>query len=217
MTLHHYPTRRAVIGGASALALSAGASIAKGPLTATPPQGAGPFVPVDWSGDVDWDLVAVQGQPREAYGQVCHVLGRVLDPEGRPVRGATLHIWQADALGRYHHPGERRGEPDPYFRGFGRTVADADGRYRFRTVTPVPYQGRAPHIHFQVAGAKVRPLTTQMYLAGNPRNLGDGLFMSVEADRRGVLEARVAPADDIEADAVSARFDLVLAAPGRGL
>ena len=211
-------TRRGLVGAAWALALVGGAALAARVRPTTPAQGAGPFVPLEWSGDVDWDLVSVEGQPRGAYGQVMHVLGRVLDQWGEPISGAALRIWQADALGRYHHPGEPRGNADRYFRGFGQTVTDAEGRYRFRTVTPVPYQGRAPHIHFRVEGPRVRALTTQMYLEGNPRNRRDGLFMGVaEPARRALLEAEVAPADDLEAGAVAARFDLVLASSDRAL
>ena len=206
-------TRRGLMGGGAALAL-AGPARAGNPLPATPPQSAGPFAPLAWSGDVDWDLVRVEGQPREAYGQVCHLAGRVLDTAGRPVEGAGLRIWQADALGRYHHPGERRARADPYFRGFGQTLSDGEGRYRFRTVTPVPYRGRTAHIHFHVDAPGLRALTTQMYLAGNPQNRRDGLFMGTAENRRHLLVAEVTSADGIEAGAVQARFDLVLAALG---
>ena len=202
-------TRREVVLAGAAMLLT-GPALAGAPRIATPAQVAGPFAPVDWSGDVDWDLVHIEGRSRDAYGQVCHVVGRVLDIAGEPVAGARLSIWQADAFGRYHHPRERWADPDPYFRGFGRTVSGADGAYRFRTVTPVPYQGRTAHIHFQVAATGHRPLTTQMYLAGNPRNRRDGLFMGLDEARRGLLEAPVRPASDIEADAVRADFDVVL-------
>jgi protocatechuate 3,4-dioxygenase beta subunit len=89
---------------------------------------------------------------RRASGTILHLAGRVLDPEGRPVRGVRVEIWQCDAFGVYHHARDRCGPADANFQGFGQTTVDDQGAYRFRTIEPVPYPGRTPHIHLKVAG-----------------------------------------------------------------
>src|SRR3546814_13144391 len=93
--------------------------------------------------------------------------GLILDAAGREVADARVEIWQADFRGRYHHP-RARGSADPNFQGYGRTETKADGRYRFRTIAPVAYPGRPPHLHFRVAAPGDGPLTTQMNVAGEP-------------------------------------------------
>ena len=85
-----------------------------------------------------------------------------------------MEIWQCDANGRYRHPRDRGDvEEDPNFQGFGHTVTDADGHYRFRTIRPVPYPGRTPHIHAAVIQEGARPFVTQIYVADEPLNLRD--------------------------------------------
>ena len=141
-----------------------------------PAADQGPFYPLSLPLDADNDLVIVEGRPERAAGTILHLGGRVLDPDGRPVRGARVEIWQCDAFGVYHHPRDRRGPADANFQGFGATTADDQGAWRFRTIEPVPYPGRTPHIHFKIAGPGFEPLTTQMYLAGHPLNERDGLY-----------------------------------------
>ena len=118
--------------------------------TLTPPQSEGPFYPTELPADVDSDLVRVTGAATQAVGQVTHVMGRVLDRQGGPVPGTLVEIWQCDANGRYRPPGDRGGRRDPGFQGFGRALADPGGGYRFRTIRPVAYPGRTPHIHVKV-------------------------------------------------------------------
>jgi protocatechuate 3,4-dioxygenase beta subunit len=145
----------------------------------TPPQTAGPFYPppAQRFADDDWDLVKVVGKVREAGGEVMHLRGRVLDAGGQPVAGALVEIWQCDANGRYLHQGDRgKAERDPYFQGFGATRTEAEGRYRFRTIRPVPYPGRTPHIHARVVRPDGSELITQIYLKGHPLNQGDFIF-----------------------------------------
>ena len=132
-----------------------------------PGQTEGPFYPVKFPADMDADLVRVQGQAAQAVGQITHIAGRVLDTRGEIVRGATVEIWQCDAQRHLQSP--RRLRPrrrDAAFQGYGRTQVDADGRYAFRTIRPVAYPGRTPHIHFKVHAPGVGRLTTQMYVAG---------------------------------------------------
>jgi protocatechuate 3,4-dioxygenase beta subunit len=116
-------------------------------LVLTPRQTEGPFYPVELPTDRDSDLVRVTGADAQAMGQVAHVMGRVLDPRGRPVPGALVEIWQCDANGRYLHPGDRGGPRDLRFQGYGQALTEAGGGYHFRTIRPVPYPGRTPHIH----------------------------------------------------------------------
>ena len=181
-------------------------------LIPTPRQTTGPFYPDRLPLDSDNDLAQVGNAPQRAAGTLAHVFGRVLDPEGRPVRGARVEIWQCDAFGRYHHPrAPGHDRADPNFQGFGRmTVAD-DGAFRFRTIEPVPYPGRAPHIHFAVSGPGFERLTTQMYLAGHPLNARDFVLGRVADPRaRESLMVRFAPAPEIEPEAKAGRFDIVL-------
>lgn len=165
--------RRALILGL--LASLPGLAAAK--LTPTPRQTAGPFYPWTTPEFDDADLTRVPGQA-PAKGEHVRLTGQVLTPEGSPVAGARIEIWQCDAVGRYHHVRDGgRTAMDTGFQGYGFADADADGRYVFRTIKPVPYAGRTPHIHLRVLDSDRRVLlTTQVYVAGEPRNARDGLF-----------------------------------------
>lgn len=179
---------------------------------ATPSQPAGPFYPLTKPLDADNDLLRVAGRSAEAEGVVAHVTGRVSDVEGRSLSGALVEIWQCDARGRYHHTFDR-GDRDPNFQGYGRIHVGDDGIYRFRTIRPVPYPGRAPHIHFAVNLPRGERFTTQMYVAGEPLNEGDFLLSSVrDPAARARLIVTLASVPEIETGALGGRFDLVIAA-----
>jgi protocatechuate 3,4-dioxygenase beta subunit len=211
--------RGAVASAAAALALARSPDAAAQPAAALPPtprQTAGPFYPVDWSGDADADLVRVAGAEAQALGRVTHLRGRVLNAGGRPVAGAVVEIWQCDANGLYRHPRDRPGTTagrDAGFQGRGRAAAGPDGGFAFRTIRPVPYPGRTPHIHVLVAApGRGEPLVTQLYLAGEPLNARDGLFNALRDPReREAVLLRPEPADGIEAGALLAVRDIVLA------
>ncbi len=175
-------------------------------------QGPGPFYPERKPLDSDADLVRVAGRDQRASGQVTHVFGTIADPEGQPMAGAVVEIWQCDAFGRYHHPrAPGHKQADPNFQGFGRAMTDRDGFYRFRTIKPAPYPGRTPHIHFAVLVPGAPRWTTQMYIAGEPGNATDFLLNRVrDPDRRARLIVPLRPAKDIEPGALSGRFDIVL-------
>ncbi len=198
---------------ASLVALPAARAAAQpAPLLATPRQTPGPFYPVDWSGDTDADLVRVAGEAARAQGTVTHLRGRVLDARGEPVGGAIVEIWQCDAFGRYRHPRDRQEGRDAAFQGRGRIAAGPDGGFAFRTIRPVPYPGRTPHIHVVVAAPGRRePLVTQFYVAGEPLNERDGLFNAVRDPRqREAVLLRFEAADRIEPGALLAVRDIVL-------
>jgi protocatechuate 3,4-dioxygenase beta subunit len=141
---------------------------------ATPSQTEGPFYPVSLPRDSDYDLLR-NGGMTYGRGQPAWVDGSVSDTSGKPVAGAQVEIWQCDEAGHYHHPGDG-GRADPAFQGFGRVTVGADGRYRFRTIRPVPYSGRTPHIHVKVKLGGRELLTTQLYVAGDPNNERDFLW-----------------------------------------
>ena len=182
-------------------------------LASTPAQTEGPFYPVTFPADSDSDLVQVRGQQARALGTVLHLQGRVLDTSGRPVAGARVEIWQCDAQGLYDHPRQPgRERRDQAFQGYGRLVADAEGRYSFRTLKPVAYPGRTPHIHFKVATASGSQLTSQFYVAGDPRNDGDFVFRAAarSAEQRERIEMRLQPVPGLEPGAFASSVDIVV-------
>jgi len=203
-------TRRRLVASAASAAVITAAGPAVAALSPTPRQSAGPFYPLTKPVDSDADLVTVAGRPGPAKGTVTHVIGRVLDPDGRPVADARVEIWQCDALGAYHHPRDGGGI-DPGFQGYGRMDPGDDGAYRFRTIRPVPYPGRTPHIHFAVTARGFPPLTTQMYVAGEPRNDGDFVLRRItDSQARAAVIVPLEPAPDVEAGALLGVFDIVL-------
>jgi len=203
--------RRRIMGG---VALAAAALPLRGSLAAllpTPAQTAGPFYPDELPLDSDNDLVRVAGEAAAALGTVTHVTGRVLDSSGRAIERARVEIWQCDANGRYHHPRDDSAAPlDRGFQGYGRTETDTSGAYRFRTIRPVPYPGRTPHIHFAVLAPGAEPLVTQMYVVGEPRNASDGIFNRIDATARARILVALAPAPEIENGTLRGSFDIVL-------
>lgn len=199
--------RRHLILGLSGM-LVAGPALASRLLT-TPAQTAGPFYPLEFPLDDDNDLTRVRGRHGVAKGRIVDLEGRLLDPDGRPIPGARIEIWQCDANGRYHHPQDRGGLLDENFQGFGHHTTDANGRYRFRTIRPVPYPGRTPHIHYAVLIPGRRPFTTQLYVAGDPGNGGDFLYRRIPAERRHLVTSDFLPVRNSHAE-FTARFDIIL-------
>ena len=185
---------------------------AASPATPTPAQPRGPFYPDRLPLDKDNDLVRVEGRDDLASGEITDLWGNVLDVNGRPVEGALVEIWQCDANSRYiHRRDDRRAPRDPNFQGYGRFETAADGRYRFRTIKPVPYPGRAPHIHVAVRVSGSRPLVTQMYVKGAPQNRWDWLLNGVADDAaREQLIVDFKPAEGLSTAKLRAQFDIVL-------
>ena len=125
---------------------------------ATPAQTEGPFYPLNFPEDSDFDLRR-NGKLTYPVGQAAWLEGGVSDLAGRPVSGAQVELWQCDGAGHYHHAGDGS-RADNRFQGFGRVKVGADGSYRFRTIRPVAYSGRTPHIHVKVKLGRRELLTT---------------------------------------------------------
>ena len=181
-------SRRSLIAGlGSALAVSPTAVLAQ-QRKVTPTTDLGPFYPLIRPKDEDHDLTMIGGSRRRAAGQVIEVTGRVLNRLGRPVPGARIEIWQANAAGRYAHPGDSNpNKLDPDFQGFGKLTSGRDGRYRYVTIKPGAYPDgddspRPPHIHLDISGAKDR-IVTQMLFPDEPLNAGDDVLKGFPLDR----------------------------------
>jgi protocatechuate 3,4-dioxygenase beta subunit len=172
----------------------------------TPRQTEGPFYPVNLPKDSDFDLLR-NGSQAYTRGQPAWVEGSVTDLQGKPLSGAQVEIWQCDEAGHYHHPGDG-GKADPAFQGFGRVTVGADGRYRFRTIRPVAYSGRTPHIHVKVKLASRELLTTQLYVAGDPNNERDFLWRNLGPEGRAALTVPFQPGGD----GLRANFPIVVTA-----
>ena len=179
----------------------------------------GPAVPRGFVRKGDNDLtIHGRGAP---LGEKMILVGRVTDEDGRPVRNSLVEIWQANASGRYHHPGDQHDAPlDPNFKGIGRTLTDGDGSYRFITIKPGsypwqnhPFAWRPQHIHFSLLGnAPVQRLVTQMYFPGDPLLAIDPVYQSVpDARARERLICTQHLETGIEMIALGYRFDIVLA------
>jgi protocatechuate 3,4-dioxygenase beta subunit len=206
--------RRQFLQTTGALAASAALPAWATELVPTPAQMRGPFYPLTFPLDQDNDLVSVNGRPGVAYGMITNVAGQVLDENGRPQAGVRVEIWQVNGYGRYHHAGDSSDKPiDPNFQGYGTVLTGADGAYRFRTVKPVAYPGRAPHIHFALTRRDFGTFTTQMYVAGAPENERDILLSGIR-DRRARASLIVALAPS-SAGELAGEFNIVLADDGQ--
>ncbi len=181
--------RRKLMLGLSGF-IAAGASGTVAALMPTPRQSTGPFYPVTLPLDDDNNLTEVGGITGKATGIISDVSGRIVDINGNPLRDMRIEIWQCDANGRYRHPRENASRPlDENFQGHGFTVTNANGLYRFRTIRPVPYPGRTPHIHVAVFPADERPFVTQLYIAGLESNESDFLYNNIPSDKRHLVTA----------------------------
>ena len=181
-------------------------------LLPTPPQSTGPFYPEQLPLDDDNDLTRVTGRNGLAKGQRTDLSGRIVDTNGRPLTGVRIEIWQCDANGRYHHPRDNRQVAlDEHFQGHGHAITDAAGNYRFRTIRPVQYPGRTPHIHAAVFPSGHRPFVTQIYIKDEPRNAQDFLFNSIPVERRPLVMAEFKPTNGGDTEFV-AQFNLVIGA-----
>ena len=179
----------------------------------------GPLLPQDFVVNGDNDLT-IRGKSAP-LGEKMILEGRLLDADGRPIRRSLVEIWQANASGRYHHPGDQHDAPlDPNFEGIGRTFTDDEGWYRFITIKPGSYPWsnhafawRPQHIHFSLLGnAPVQRLITQMYFPGDPMLDIDPIYNSVpDPAARKRMVCTLDLKRGIENVALGYRFDIVLA------
>jgi protocatechuate 3,4-dioxygenase beta subunit len=181
---------------------------------------SGPAFGHDALGPLDNDLIRNYATDAEAVGERILVHGKVLDENARPVPGALIEIWQANAGGKYRHVSDQyKAALDPNFSGCGRVITDADGGYAFRTIRPGPYPfpngacaWRPAHIHFSIFGAAfTQRLVTQMYFEGDPLI---PLCPIVNTIRDAKAIAGLVARLDMDAmqpfDSLAYRFDIVL-------
>ncbi len=212
VTRRHMLHTLLALGATASIALPRAARAVGGPVVATPSVSLGPFYPAQKPTDSDADLTQVAGRPQRAAGTILYTSGRVLDLQGRPLPNATLEMWQANAFGRYHHPGDSdaSGKLDPNFQAYARIMTDAEGRYRIKTIKPPPYGGRTPHLHYIVASERTR-LTTQMFFDGDPGNDRDFLYRNLAAaDKRAATGQFGDRTAGMEPDAIVTVWDIVL-------
>jgi protocatechuate 3,4-dioxygenase, beta subunit len=197
------PTRRHLVlaTAAASLALPALASSRR----ALVPMTLGPFYPArawrdkgPFSGDWDADLTRVErsGRVATARGEHLGLQAVVADTDGRLIDNAEVEIWQCDVMQAYRHASvpAAPGSFDEGFQGFGATRSGKDGGFNLRTIKPVAYPGRTPHIHVTVRHASFGELSTQLFVAADPGNAGDYLWRRVPQADRSALEMLLQPA-----------------------
>ena len=180
-------------------------------LTRTPAQTEGPFYPDKLPLDTDNDLLIINDTLTPAVGEITHLAGRILDADGNPLRNALVEIWQVDGHGVYLHTADTHAKRDANFQGFGRFLTGSTGEYYFRTVKPVPYPGRTPHIHFKIKQRGQSEFVTQCYEKGNPQNERDGVFRGIrdpKASESVLVDFK--PIANSKLGELEARFDIVL-------
>lgn len=205
-------SRRQLLWGAAGLAGVPSAFGQEALRRETAEDALGPFYPLSLPKDQDFDLGLIAGHKARALGQLLYVSGRVVNPRGEPIANALLEVWQANAAGRYTHPGDTSKAPlDPNFQGYARIRSGPDGSYRLNTIQPGLYGPRTRHIHFDVRGRASR-LVTQMYFEGEAANETDPLLKLQEPEDRKTLISRPGtPAATQERDALVVSWDIVLA------
>jgi len=187
-------------------------------LVKTPAQTDGPFYPNKLPLDTDNDLIVVNDGITPAVGEITHLTGKVLDLKGNPVRNALVEIWQCDANGVYLHTrdsGPKKDQQDKNFQGFGRFLTGSTGEFYFRTIKPVPYPGRTPHIHVKVKKGGKELLSTQCYVKGHPGNARDFIYRDLKGDA-GAVTLDFAPLKGSKTGELAANFVVVVGATPEG-
>jgi protocatechuate 3,4-dioxygenase, beta subunit len=208
-----FMSRRGLLRGG--LTLGAAAFLVRGAfaeeLSRTPSLTEGPFYPDKLPLDTDNDLIIINDSITPAVGEITHLSGKILDAKGSPIQNAVIEIWQVDNKGVYINTRDSGNRPrDTNFQGYGRFTTSSTGEYYFRTIKPVPYTGRTPHIHVRVKKGGKELLTTQLFVNGHPQNKTDGVFGEIRdpLDRELVL-VDFKPVKESKIGELTARFDIV--------
>lgn len=162
----------------------------------------GPFYPPSrWrengplKGDWDADLTRVEraGRVQTARGEHLGLQLRLADSKDRVVDNALIEIWQCDVQAQYRHPSVELGDGayDPGFQGYGAASSGADGAVLMRTIRPVPYPGRTPHIHVKIRHASLGEVTSQLFVAGDAGNSRDSLWRALPEAQRSSQDLRL--------------------------
>jgi protocatechuate 3,4-dioxygenase, beta subunit len=207
------PNRRLVLGALGASFFTTPGLFAE-ELVKTPKQTEGPFYPNRLPLDTDNDLLIINDTITPAIGEVTHLTGRILDAKGNPVRNALVEIWQCDGKGVYLHTADsdqKKDQQDKHFQGFGRFLTGSSGEYYFRTIKPVPYPARTPHIHFKIKKAGKELLVTQCYVKGHEGNAKDFIYMGIKDPKaRESVTIDFTPIKESKIGELAAKFDVVL-------
>lgn len=181
-------------------------------LVKTPTQTEGPFYPDKMPLDTDNDLLVINDSITPAVGTITHLSGKVLSPAGEPIRNALVEIWQVDNHGAYIHSGsDNRNKRDGNFQGFGRFLTGTNGEYYFRTIKPVAYPGRTPHIHVKVKKGSKELLCTQCYIKGEPANDKDGPLRGIRDPKaKASIIVTFDPLKGSKIGELAAKFDMIL-------
>src|SRR5437868_9048989 len=206
-------SRRRFLGGlaASAAFFTVPGAFAE-ELTRTPPQTEGPFYPDKLPLDTDNDLLILNDKLTPAVGEITHLSGRILDLKGNPLKNALVEIWQCDANGAYiHSRSGNKEKADGNFQGFGRFLTASTGEYYFRTIKPVPYPGRTPHIHFAIKMKGRKELITQCYIEGTPLNEKDGIYRDLKTEKaKRAVTIPFVPMKGSRIGELTAKFDIIM-------
>jgi protocatechuate 3,4-dioxygenase beta subunit len=181
-------------------------------LTKTPTMTEGPFYPDKLPLDTDNDLLVLNDSITPAVGEITHLSGKIMDINGNPLRNAFIEIWQVDNQGAYLHTQTSNSENrDKNFQGYGRFLTNSKGEYYFRTIKPVAYPGRTPHIHVGVSRNGKRVFTSQILIKGVKQNERDGVFRAVQDPKlRDLVAVDFSPIKDSKIGELAANFDIVL-------
>ena len=161
-------------------------------LRASTSQTIGPYLRIG----LEW-MVIEDLAPQGVAGERVRIEGRVLDADGKPVNDAAVEIWQANSHGKYASPEDTQAKPlDKGFRGYGRSLTDDAGAFRFRTVKPGRVPGldgkpQAPHLTVTIfMRGLLKQLQTRIYFPDDPANADDAVLNLVPAERRATLVAK---------------------------
>jgi protocatechuate 3,4-dioxygenase alpha subunit len=163
-------------------------------LRASTSQTIGPYLRIG----LEWMQIEDLA-PQGVAGQRVRIEGRVLDGDGKPINDAAVELWQANSHGKYASPEDSQDKPlEALFRGYGRSLTDEAGMFRFRTIKPGRVPGpegrlQAPHLVITIfMRGLLKQLVTRMYFPDEPSNADDPVLNLVPPERRSTIVAKKA-------------------------